>query len=113
MNPHHCPSLLASGPQDEAGDSPGSVVREPRSSCNGSAALHCAGKDGGSTRHTVLVALLSLLSLSSGAPATATAPGSGGSKYAWAHQSTWSPSAPLGQDRHPLPALATAAAPIS
>lgn len=88
MNPHHCPSLLDSGPQAEAGYSPGSMVREPRSGSSGSATSHHAGKDGGSMRHTALVALLSLPSLSSGAPATATAPSSGGSKYAWACQPT-------------------------
>lgn len=62
-------------------------------------------------RHTALVALMSVVSLISVAPAVA--PSSSGSKYAWAHQPTWGPSDPLGQDKHPVPALATVAAPIS
>jgi len=113
MNPQHHLSLLASCPQAEAGDSPGSIVSEPRSSCHGLATSHHAGEDHGRMRHTALVALLSLPSLSPGAPATAMAPGSGGCKDAWAHQLTWSPSIPLGQDGHSLPALAMAPAPIS
>lgn len=50
-------------------------------------------------RHTALLALVSILSLSSVAPAVA--PSSRGSKYDWAHQPTWGPSDPLGQDRTP------------
>lgn len=103
MNPHHRPSLLASGPQAEAGDLPCSMVREPRSSCKGPATSHHAGEDGGSMRHTALAALLFLPSRRSGAPATAMAPGSGVSKCAWAHQPTWSPSAPPGPGQAPLP----------
>lgn len=66
MIPQHCPSLLASGPQTKAEDSPGFMVRETRCSCTSSPTSHHSGKDGGSESNTALVALLSLPSLSSG-----------------------------------------------
>lgn len=113
MNLHRSLSLLALGPQAEAGDSPGSMVREPKTSCNGSTTSHCTDKDCSSMRHTAL-----------GSTAVPPVPQFRGTSHShgiqyWSQQECLGTSAylesqcPLGQDWHLLPALATASVPIS